>query len=97
MTFTLKHKNPDFPFKSPLKKINLENNSQGLSEEALIAKRKRDKAAAMTEDRKKKKRENQAKGQNGHSDIHHKPDGTTERVSVHANRGNFGKGTKNEG
>ena len=54
MTFTLKHKNPDFPFKSPLKKINLENNSQGLSEEALIAKRKRDKAAAMTEDRKKK-------------------------------------------
>ena len=97
MTFTLKHKLPSFPFKSPLKKINLKNNSQGLSKEALIAKRKRDKAAAMTEDRKKKKRENQEDGQNGYSDIHHKSDGSTERVSVHANRGNFGKGTKREG
>jgi hypothetical protein len=97
MTFTLKHRPPSFPFKSPLKKINLENNSQGLSKEALIAKRNRDKEDAMTEDRKEKKRENQADGQNGHSDIHHKPDGTTERVSVHANRGNFGKGTKQEG
>tara|TARA_R110002012_G_scaffold8337_4_gene38394 strand:+ start:169 stop:462 length:294 start_codon:yes stop_codon:yes gene_type:complete len=97
MTFTLKHKRSDFPYKSPLKKINLENNSQGLSKKALLAKRKRDKAAAMTGDRKKKKRENQADGQNGHSDIHHKSDGSTERVSVHANRGNFGKGTKIEG
>ena len=97
MTFTLKHKRSDFPYKSPLKKINLENNSQGLSEEALRAKRKRDKAAAMTEDRKKKKAQNQREGQNGNSDIHHKSDGSIERVSVHANRGNFGKGTKSEG
>ena len=97
MTFNLKHKRPCFPFKSPLKKINVENNSQGLSIEALKAKRARDKAAAMTEHRKKRKRENQAAGQNGDTDIHHKSDGSTERISVHANRGNKGKGTKSEG
>ena len=97
MTFTLKHKSPKFPFKSPLKKINLDNNSQGLSKEALIAKRNRDKAAAMTNDRKSKKAQNQREGQNGNTDIHHKSDGSIERVSVHANRGNFGKGTKSEG
>jgi lipid II:glycine glycyltransferase (peptidoglycan interpeptide bridge formation enzyme) len=97
MTFTLKHKCLTFPFKSPLKKINLENNSQGLSIEALRAKRERDKLMAMTDDRKKKKNNNQKEGQRSDSDIHHKPDGSTERVSVHANRGNFGKGTKSEG
>ena len=97
MTFTLKHKCPKFPFKSPLKDINLSNNSQGLSKEALLAKRKRDKAAAMTEDRKNKKAENQRMGQSSNSDIHHKSDGSTERISVHANRGNYGKGTKSEG
>ena len=97
MTFTLKHKLPSFPFKSPLKKINLENNSQGLSKEALLAKRNRDKAAAMTTDRKDKKAENQRIGQSPDKAIHHKSDGSTERVSVHANRGNYGKGTKQEG
>ena len=77
MTFTLKNKNSSFPFKSPLKKINLDNNSQGLSIEALKAKRARDKAAAMTTDRKNKKAENQRIGQSSNSDIHHKPDGST--------------------
>ena len=56
----------------------------------------RDKRAAMTPDRKKKKRENQAAGQRPDSDIHHKADGSTERVSIKNNRGNFGNGTKKE-
>lgn len=99
MTFNLKHKRPSFPFKSPMKKINLDNNSQGLSKEALLAKRKRDKAAAMTTDRKKKKAENQRIGQSSDKDIHHVNGevGNTEKISVHANRGNNGKGTKSEG
>jgi hypothetical protein len=82
---------------SPLK-VNLDNNSQGLSKEALLAKRKRDKAAAMTTDRKAKKNENQKIGQNGNSDIHHINGvvGNTQRVSVASNRGGNGNGTKNE-
>ena len=99
MTFNLKHKRPCFPFKSPMKKINLDNNSQGLSIEALKAKRARDKAAAMTTDRKKKKAENQRIGQSSDKDIHHVNGevGNTKKISVHANRGNNGKGTKSEG
>ena len=57
----------------------------------------RDKRYAMTKDRKDKKAENQRKGQRSNSDIHHKSDGSTERVSIKSNRGNFGNGTKNEG
>tara|TARA_R110002012_G_scaffold199909_1_gene368839 strand:+ start:1226 stop:1438 length:213 start_codon:yes stop_codon:yes gene_type:complete len=56
----------------------------------------RDKRAAMTDDRRKKKAQNQRIGQKSDSDIHHKSDGSTERVSIKNNRGNFGNGTKKE-
>ena len=56
----------------------------------------RDQRAAMTEHRKKRKAENQRIGQKSDSDLHHKSDGSTERVSVKDNRGNFGNGTKKE-
>jgi hypothetical protein len=69
---------------------------QKLSPMARRAKLARDKAAAMTPERRRKKAENQRIGQRSDSDIHHKSDGSTERVSVKDNRGNFGKGTKNE-
>ena len=47
-------------------------NSQGLSPTALRDKRARDKAAAMTPERKAKKAENQRIGQRSDSDIHHR-------------------------
>ena len=56
----------------------------------------RDKRAAMTPERKAKKAQNQREGQRSNSDIHHKADGSIERVSIKNNRGNYGKGTKNE-
>ena len=56
----------------------------------------RDKAFAMTDDRKDKKAQNQRIGQKPGTDIHHKSDGSVKRVSIKNNRGNFGKGTKNE-
>ena len=56
----------------------------------------RDKRAAMTAERKARKAENQRIGQRSDSDIHHHPDGSTKRVSVKDNRGNFGNGTKKE-
>ena len=68
---------------SPLKAF---ANSQGLSPTALKAKRVRDKAAAMTPLRKHRKAENQRIGQSPSSDIHHKPDGTTVRISTKNNR-----------
>ena len=61
-------------------------NSQGLSPTALKAKRVRDKAAAMTPSRKHRKAENQRIGQSSNSDIHHKPDGTTIKMSTKNNR-----------
>tara|TARA_X000001382_G_C3078150_1_gene149629 strand:+ start:192 stop:428 length:237 start_codon:yes stop_codon:yes gene_type:complete len=67
-------------------------NSQGLSPTALRAKRARDKAMAMTEDRKKKKAENQRIGQNSDSDIHHLADGTTRRTSIAYNRATHTRG-----
>jgi len=69
-------------------------NSQGLSPKALKAKRARDLAAAKTPIRKAKKAENQRIGQKSDSDIHHRPDGSTVRVSIKNNRGEFGKGTR---
>jgi len=56
----------------------------------------RDLAAAKTPLRRERKRENQKIGQTPNSDIHHSPDGSTSRVSIKNNRGNFGEGTKNE-
>ena len=80
---------------SPLKAY-AKANSQGLSPTALKAKRDRDLAAAKTPARKMKKAQNQREGQRSNSDIHHKSDGSIERVSIKNNRGNFGNGTKNE-
>ena len=56
----------------------------------------RDLRAAKTKKRKDRKAENQRIGQKSDSDIHHKSDGSTERVSIKNNRGNFGNGTKKE-
>ena len=76
---------------------------QKLSPEAAAAKKKRDEAIAMTPERTKKKAQNQrlrrklkkegvsVKGK----DIHHSGSETS-LVSSHANRGNFGRGTKRE-
>ena len=69
---------------------------QKLSATARRDKLARDKVAAMTPIRRRKKAQNQRIGQRSDSDIHHKSDGSTERVSIKNNRGNFGKGTKKE-
>ena len=70
---------------------------QKLSPKASAAKKRRDKAAAMTPLRRKRKKENQAKGQRSDSDLHHTKSGILKRVSIKNNRGNYGKGTKSEG
>ena len=67
-------------------------NSQGLSPTALRAKRARDKAMAMTTDRKNKKAENQKIGQKPNSDLHH-TSGTVKRTSIAYNRAS---NTRNE-
>ena len=69
---------------------------QRLTATAARMKAIRDKKAAMTPKRKARKAQNQRIGQSSNSDIHHKSDGSTKRVSIKNNRGNFGKGTKNE-
>ena len=69
---------------------------QQLSPEAAAAKKIRDKKAAMSPARKRKKAENQRIGQRSGSDLHHSGSGAPTRVSIKNNRGNFGQGTKNE-
>ena len=74
---------------------------QNLTPTAARMKAIRDKRYAMTEERKKRKRNNQAEDRKNGTvgdgkDRHHKSDGTTEVVSIKNNRGNFGKGTKKE-
>ena len=68
---------------------------QKLSAKAAAAKKLRDKKAAMTPVRKSRKAENQRHGQRSNSDLHHTSSGV-KRVSIKNNRGNFGRGTKNE-
>ena len=68
---------------------------QKLSPKAAAAKKIRDKKAAMSPARKRKKAENQRIGQRSDSDLHH-TGSTVKRVSIKNNRGNFGRGTKNE-
>ena len=68
---------------------------QKLSAKAAAAKKLRDKKAAMTPVRKAGKAENQRLGQRSNSDLHHTSSGV-KRVSIKNNRGNFGRGTKNE-
>ena len=69
---------------------------QKLSPEASAAKAARDLVAAKTPARRLKKAQNQKIGQKSNSDLHHTSSGI-KRVSIKDNRGNFGKGTKNEG
>ena len=72
---------------------------QKLSAAARRAKQARDKAYAMTEDRKKKKRDNQTfvdadgnKGQKSDSDIHHTKSGTQRRTTIAYNRATHTRG-----
>ena len=69
---------------------------QKLSPKASAAKKRRDTLAAKTPLRQKRKRENQARGQRSDSDLHHTKSGLLKRVSIKNNRGNYGRGTKNE-
>ena len=68
---------------------------QKLSQKAAAAKKKRDIATAKTTKRKARKAENQRIGQRSDSDLHH-TGSAVKRVSIKNNRGNFGRGTKNE-
>ena len=68
---------------------------QKLSPSAAKKKAARDLAMAKTPVRKAKKAENQRIGQRSDSDLHHTGSGI-KRVSIKNNRGNFGRGTKNE-
>ena len=68
---------------------------QKLSAKAAAAKKRRDIEFAKTPARKAKKAQNQRLGQRSNSDIHHTGSGV-KRVSIKNNRGNFGRGTKNE-
>ena len=70
---------------------------QKLSPKAAAAKKRRDIEFAKSPARKRKKAQNQRIGQNGNRDLHHTPSGKVVRVSIKNNRGNYGKGTKNEG
>ena len=69
---------------------------QKLSPVARRAKAARDLAFAKTFARKRKKAQNQRIGQRSDSDLHNGSNGSVARVSIKSNRGNFGKGTKNE-
>ena len=69
---------------------------QKLSPLAAKKKVERDKASAMTKKRKDRKAENQRNGQRSDSDLHHTKSGSLKRVSIKNNRGNYGRGTKNE-
>jgi len=69
---------------------------QKLSSKAAAAKKRRDIAMAKTPVRKAKKAENQRIGQRSDSDLHHNGSGPPTRVSIKNNRGNYGRGTKNE-
>mgnify|MGYP003112006033 CR=1 FL=1 len=68
---------------------------QKLSPKAAAAKKRRDTLMAKTPARKAKKAENQRLGQRSDSDLHHTSSGV-KRISIKNNRGNYGRGTKNE-
>jgi hypothetical protein len=69
---------------------------QKLSKKAAAAKKARDISAAKSAKRKARKAQNQRIGQSPNTDLHHTKSGSVVRVSVKNNRGNFGKGTRNE-
>ena len=68
---------------------------QKLSSKASAAKKKRDIEYAKSPARKRKKAQHQRIGQRSDSDLHH-AGSKVKRVSIKNNRGNFGRGTKNE-
>ena len=68
---------------------------QKLSPSAAKRKAARDLAKAKTPVRRFKKAQNQRIGQRSDSDLHH-TGSSVRRVSIKSNRGNFGRGTKNE-
>ena len=68
---------------------------QKLSSKASAAKKRRDISAAKSNKRKARKAENQRIGQRSDSDLHH-TGSAVKRVSIKNNRGNYGRGTKNE-
>ena len=68
---------------------------QKLSPKASAAKKKRDIEYAKSTLRKHRKAENQRIGQRSDSDLHH-TGSAVKRVSIKNNRGNYGRGTKNE-
>ena len=68
---------------------------QKLSPKAAAAKKIRDVRYAKSALRKHRKAENQRIGQRSDSDLHH-TGSTVKRVSIKNNRGNYGRGTKNE-
>ena len=69
---------------------------QKLSKEAALKKAARDLAYAKSPARRRKKAQNQRIGQMPDSDLHHTKSGAVKRVSIKNNRGNYGRGTKNE-
>ena len=74
---------------------------QKLSKEAALKKAVRDKKMAMSPARKAKKAENQREDRKHGTvgdglDRHHTGSGAPIRVSIKNNRGNYGRGTKNE-
>ena len=68
---------------------------QKLSPLASKAKHDRDVLMAKSPTRKRKKAQNQRIGQRSDSDLHH-TGSAVKRVSIKNNRGNYGRGTKNE-
>ena len=68
---------------------------QKLSPSAAKRKAARDLAVAKTPVRRAKKAQNQRIGQRSDSDLHH-TGSSVKRVSIKNNRGNYGRGTKNE-
>ena len=69
---------------------------QKLSKQAALKKAARDKKMAMSPARTAKKAENQRIGQRSNSHLHQTGSGAPIRVSIKNNRGNYGRGTKNE-
>ena len=69
---------------------------QKLSPKASAAKARRDTLAAKTPIRQARKAQNQRIGQRSDSDLHHTGSGLLKRTSIKNNRGNYGRGTKNE-
>ena len=74
---------------------------QKLSKEAALKKAARDLAFAKSPARRRKKAQNQREDRRDGTvgdglDRHHTKSGAVKRVSVKNNRGNYGRGTKNE-